>query len=164
MKPFSEDNISTRQFTKVLGINRNAKYVDKAFTNRDKFDQYIKLKGEIKVGERVECRGGWGTLMSRDVDGSCKIKLEPWGTITKYDKESKARLARLVPKLDVYDRQERIDAISEEDKELIDVFFVGTLLYHLTREIYENEDIHCIQNKSRKSKQCIDTRHLMRKT
>ena len=32
-------------------------------------------------------------------------------------------MRRLVPKLDAYERQERIDAMSDQDKEVIDEFF-----------------------------------------
>ena len=42
------------------------------------FDSYLQLEGDIEVGEKVTCWGGFGELKEMN-DNATKIKLKPWG-------------------------------------------------------------------------------------
>jgi len=63
-------SFSVNKFCEMLGINRKAKYLISAIANREKYNDFLKLDDEIKVGEFVTCRGGDGELLERGADGS----------------------------------------------------------------------------------------------
>ena len=50
-----ESSSSFRSFFRLLGLNRMAKYVKEGIMNRKLFNEYMKLKGTIKVNGRVNC-------------------------------------------------------------------------------------------------------------
>eukprot|EP00984_Skeletonema_dohrnii_P017124 scaffold7728_cov75-Skeletonema_dohrnii-CCMP3373.AAC.2 len=115
-------NVSVRDFSDVLNINRNAKYIVDGFENRKEYNKFLELDGPIQIGEHVVCRGGDGTLVSTEGD-SLTIKLQPWGTKVTYKSLKDARMRRFEPQLDNYNRKDRCDKTPDHVIETIDSFF-----------------------------------------
>ena len=68
----------------LLGLNRKAKYITEGKNNRIAMNKYMKLSGDIAVGEEVVCRDGYGTLKAINNDRSIVITLKPWGSDETY--------------------------------------------------------------------------------
>ena len=90
--PVTNDLVSARDFSKVLGLNRKAKYFGAGLHYRDEYNNFLDLTGDIEIGESVTCRGCNGTLIGRGADGSYTVKLLPWGTEVSYATISAAQL------------------------------------------------------------------------
>ena len=106
---------------KVLGLNHKAKYTKCGFTNRNAFEKFMKLNGNIEVAEMVVCRDGFGQLKEITAS-STTICLEPWQYERVYKPSSQSRMARWEPSLDEYGREERSDTTPEEWILAIDSF------------------------------------------
>jgi len=98
---------------KVLGLNHKAKYTKCGFTNRTVFKNFMKLKGNIEVGEMVVCHDGFGQL-NEITALSNMIYLEPWQYKRVYKPSSRSRIARRESSLDEYGREKRSDITPEE--------------------------------------------------
>jgi hypothetical protein len=114
--------VSIRDYSRLIGVNRDAKYFCDALDNRDAYEKYLELDGPIQVGEKVICRGGEGVLVKMDGD-SPTIELHPFNTQKKYNTITAAQMRRLPPQLDGYNRDERCDKTPEYVIEIIDTFF-----------------------------------------
>ena len=89
-------NVMTKkQFCEMLGINRQAKYLESAFANRLEVNKFMSLSGDIAIGDRIICRGGSGELVDTAENGSVTVKLLPWNTIKIYKSMASAQLRRL---------------------------------------------------------------------
>ena len=126
--PSQESNknavFSRRQFCKLFGFNRNSKYLKMGIKNRRSFNNYLALKGEIKVGEKVCCRGSDdATLISLDNDGKVTIQLHPYETTKTYTSAARASMIRYIPRLDGYSREIRCDLTPEHHCRIIECFF-----------------------------------------
>ena len=117
---------------KLIGINPRASYAARGIENRAAYENFLKLSGDIALGEMVLCRAGFGKLIS-DTEDSLTVSLEPW----KYEKEyksstdeygnlisphEKANIARWEPSLDDYEREEYSNTVPEEWKLTIENF------------------------------------------
>ena len=117
-------NFSFAKFCELLGINRCAKYFVSAVENRRRYDTYrLSESGEFKIGDEVTCKAGEGELAEKNADGSVTIKLLPWGILKKYKTAKLARLRRVEPLLDYYERAQRSDVTPESDKKTIEAWF-----------------------------------------
>lgn len=115
---------STRAFSQMFGVNRDAKYLANGVQNRRAFNRYLELEGDIAVGEKVSCRGGSdATLIGRDADGAVTIQLHPYETVKRYTSATSAQMMRQQPSLISNDRGTRSDTTPSVDKELFDSFF-----------------------------------------
>ena len=101
---------------KLLGLNRNSKYVVTGMENRVAIDNYFQLRDStIAVGDMVQCRGGYGTLERVDVgDDSIVISLHPWKCNVTYQPASSARMHRYEPNLLQWERKQRKDTVPQQ--------------------------------------------------
>ncbi len=61
--------------------------------NLTAFDKILQLNEDIAIGEKVICRGGFGTLQEMN-DESLTVSLEPWDVDKVYKPPPKSRIAR----------------------------------------------------------------------
>ena len=55
---WADSAVLIRDFSDVLGINSNAKFVREGFDNRDEYNKFLALDGPLQVGEQVVWRCG----------------------------------------------------------------------------------------------------------
>ena len=78
-------DMSRRDFCQLLGMNRKSKYFDIAIENRKQYESFLKLEGDIKVGEKVSCRASPEAIItSIEKDGPVVVTLLPFGTEKKF--------------------------------------------------------------------------------
>ena len=75
---------SLRRCTELFGMNRQAKYIKAAKSNRQEHDEYVAKKvSEIEVGDTVTCRDGYGKLTTISND-SISMNLSPFNYEATY--------------------------------------------------------------------------------
>ena len=121
--PSTSHQVSQREFTSTFGLSRKAKYFKSGVVNRELHNKLIALPDDVAVGDLVTCRGCPGTLVSKNADGSCTVKLSPWGTVVTYPTKSAAKLRRMAPVVDEFTREKRSDSTSDHIKNLTTRFF-----------------------------------------
>lgn len=114
--PPTSPDVSVRRACDLLGFNRNSKYVETGMENRIAIDKYFSLRDSIiAVGDMVQCRGGYGTLVREDADGDAiVISLHPWKCDVTYQPVSSARMVRYEPNLLEWERMKRKDTVPQQ--------------------------------------------------
>ena len=119
-----EASASIRHFSRLFGMNRQAKYVTIGLKNRRQFNEFIQRKGDLVAGERVCCAGSDdATVIQLEPDGHITLQLHPFETVKQYKNFGCAKVVRWQPPLDEYSRNERADITPCTDKRLIYTYF-----------------------------------------
>jgi hypothetical protein len=117
------NKLSLRMSCDLFGLNRKSKYTKKGLDNRVAYDKYLKLNGDVNVGEMVWCRGGEGVLKAINLkDDSVTIILHPWECDVTYQPSSRARMQRYEPNLMEWKKKRRSDILPTHFIHTIEAF------------------------------------------
>jgi hypothetical protein len=124
--PPTSPDVSVRRACELLGFNRNSKYVETGMENRVAIEKYFSLRdSRIAVGDMVQCRGGYGTLVRDDADGDALvISLHPWKCDVTYQPAYSARMVRYEPNLLQWERMKRKDTVPQQWIDTITEFHI----------------------------------------